>query len=119
MSHSTRNRKLIFGLMFAMIGMRLLIFALGIAGIIEWTPPASASMLSWVLPVGMPLVMITVMLLLGRKRMEVHPQMQQDSDSMPLSEILKERLACGEITGGQYEEMKRILRKEDDLCFVD
>jgi len=111
MGHSSRNRKLVFGLMFAMIGMRLLIFVLGIAGIIAWAPSPSASIMSWILPVGMPVAMIFVMLLLGRKRMVVHPQMQLDLDTMPLSEILQERLARGEITQKQFEEMKRILNE--------
>jgi uncharacterized membrane protein len=45
--------------------------------------------------------------------MAVHPQMPLDSDTMPLSEILQERLARGEITQKQFEEMKRILRDKE------
>jgi len=85
MDHSSRNRKLIFGLMFAMIGMRLLIFALDVSGIIAWGTSLGVSVLSWMLPVGMPVAMISVMLLLGRKKMAANSQMPQARIVPPFS----------------------------------
>ena len=115
MDHSSRNRKLIFELMFAMIGMRLLIFALDVSGIIAWGPSLGVSVLSWILPVGMPVAMISITLLFGRKKMAANSQTPQASDSVPLSQVLQERLARGEISEGQYEEMKRILRDKEHV----
>jgi uncharacterized membrane protein len=108
--NSSRNRKLIFGLMFAMIGIRLLIFALATFGAITWAPPLGASILSWIMPVGMPLVMISFMLLYGRKRM-MPRQMKHEPDDAPLLDILQRRFALGQITKEQYEEMKVILKR--------
>ena len=107
--NSSRNRKLIFGFMFAMIGVRLLMFALATVGVITWSPPIGASILSWIVPVGMPVVMISFMLLYGRKRM-MSPQMKHGLDDAPLLVILQRRFALGQITKEQYEEMKMILR---------
>lgn len=108
MINSSRIRKLIFGLMFTMIGVRLLLFALATMGVITWVAPLSMSVLSWILPVGMPIVMMSLMLLLGRRGM-MHHQMAHGSDDAPLLEILQKRFALGEITKDQYEEMKRVL----------
>ncbi|MGP8068782.1 MAG: hypothetical protein ACLP5V_02705 [Candidatus Bathyarchaeia archaeon] len=105
---SSRNRKLIFGFMFGMIGVRLLMFALATVGVITWAPPIGASILSWIVPVGMPLAMISFMLLYGRKRM-MSPQMKRGQDDAPLLDILQRRLALGQITKKQYEGMKMIL----------
>lgn len=107
MDHSSRNRKLIFGLMFAMIGMRLLIFALDVSGIIVWGSSLGVSALSWILPVGMPVAIISAMLLLGRKRMPPHPQTPQDSRPVPLTEILRERLARG-------RDLRRAVRGDEE-----
>ena len=41
--NSSRNQKLIFELMFAMIGGRLLIFLLASVGVITWVAPLGAS----------------------------------------------------------------------------
>ena len=92
-----------------MIGARLLMFALATAGVITWAPPIGASILSWIVPVGMPVVMISFMLLYGRKRM-MFPQMKHGLDDAPLLDILQRRFALGQITKEQYEEMKIILR---------
>lgn len=91
-----------------MIGVRLLIFALATVGVITWAPPLGASILSWIMPVGMPVVMISFMLLYGRKRM-IPRQMKRGPDDAPLLDILQTRFALGEITKKQYEEMKVIL----------
>ncbi|MGP8068975.1 MAG: hypothetical protein ACLP5V_03710 [Candidatus Bathyarchaeia archaeon] len=106
---NSRNRKLIFGAMFAMIGVRVLMFALATVGVITWAPPMGASILSWIVPFGMPLVMISFMLLYGHKRM-MSPQMKHGPDDAPLPDILQRRFALGQITKEQYEEMKIILR---------
>lgn len=94
--------------MFAMIGIRLLMFALATVGVIAWTPPLGASILSWIIPVGMPLVMISFMLLSGRRR-TMPRQMRHGPDDVPLLDILQRRFALGQITKKQYEEMKVIL----------
>lgn len=112
MARQSRNRKIVFGLMSAMIGGRLLVFALGIIGLIDWSPPLGASVLSWIIPVVMPLVMITAMLLMGRGGPMQHQQTVQGPDDMTISEILRRRLALGEITKDQYEEIKRILSQD-------
>lgn len=110
MISSSRNRRITFILMFAIMGVRLLIFTLDIAGIITWGPYLGVSILSWILPVGMPAAVMIIMLLRGRKKMGMHPQMPKDL-TIPLSEILRERLDRGEITKDQYSEMKKILDK--------
>jgi uncharacterized membrane protein len=110
--NSSRNRKLIFGAMFAMIGVRVLMFALATVGVITWAPPMGASILSWIVPVGMPVVMISFMLLYGRKRM-MSPKMKHGLDDEPLLDILQKRFALGEITKDQYEDMRRILQGEE------
>jgi hypothetical protein len=70
--------KLLFLLMFSMIGIRLGIFVLSTVGMIAWAPPLGASVLSWILPVGMPILMISYMLLFRRRMM--HQQMTHSSD---------------------------------------
>lgn len=71
--------KLMLVLMVGMIGVRLSIFALSMVGIIAWAPPMGASVLSWIVPVGMPIVMISYMLLFRRRGMM--RQMMQGSDN--------------------------------------
>ena len=71
--------KLLFLLMFGMIGIRLGIFALSSLGIIAWAPPMGASVLSWILPVAMPVVMISYMLLYRRRQM-MQQRMTHGSD---------------------------------------
>ncbi len=109
--NSSRNRRLIFGFMFAMIGVRLLMFALATVGVITWAPPMGASIMSWIVPVAMPVVMISFMLLYGRKRM-MPTQMKHGLDDAPLLDILQRQFALGQITKEQYEEMKMILNEK-------
>jgi hypothetical protein len=72
--------KLMLVLMVGMIGVRLSIFALSMVGIIAWAPAmGGASVLSWIVPVGMPIVMISYMLLFRRRGMM--RQMTQGSDN--------------------------------------
>jgi len=105
--------KLLFVLMFGMIGMRLGIFALGTVGVIAWAAPLGASVLSWILPVGIPIVMISYMLLFRRRGMMRQQMTHGSDDATPLKEILHKRLALGEITKNQYEDMRRILLGEE------
>jgi uncharacterized membrane protein len=105
--------KLLFVLMFSMIGIRLGVFALSMIGVIAWAPPLGASVVSWIVPVGMPVVMISYMLLFGRRRMMQQQMTHGSDDRMPLNEILKNRFALGEITKEQYENMRRILLSEE------
>lgn len=107
MINSSRNRKLAIGLMSAMIGIRLLIFALGTVGVITWGPSLNASMVSWIVPVAMPMVIISLMLLTGRRGMM--GRMTRAAYDTPLLEITQRRLALGEITKKQYEEVIRVL----------
>ena len=95
-----------------MIGGRLLLFSLDALGLITWAPPLGTSIMSWIIPVGMPLVMITVMLLFGRGAS--HKQMMNGSEDAPLSEILQNKLALGEITEHQYEAIMRVLSDEKE-----
>jgi hypothetical protein len=71
--------KLLFLLMFGMIGIRFGMFVLSSLGIIAWATPTSASVLSWILPVGMPVVMISYMLLFRRRQM-MQQRMTHTSD---------------------------------------
>jgi len=71
--------KLLFLLMFGMIGIRFSMFVLSTVGIVAWAPPFDASVLSWIVPVGMPLVMISYMLLFRRRGMM--QQMAHGSDN--------------------------------------
>ncbi len=105
--------KLMFVLMFGMIGIRLGIFALGTVGVIAWTPPLGASVLSWIVPVGMPIVMISYMLLFRRRGMMQQQMTHGSDDAMPLKEILQKRFALEEITKDQYNDMRRILLGEE------
>ena len=75
----SRKSKLLFVLMFSMIGIRLGIFVLSTVGMIPWAPPLGESVLLWVVPVGMPIVMISYMLLFRRKGM-MQQQMTHGSD---------------------------------------
>jgi len=72
--------KLLFLLMFGMIGIRLGIFVLSTVGTIAWAPPMGASVLSWIVPVGMPVVMISYMLLFRRRQM-MQQRMTHTSDA--------------------------------------
>jgi len=104
--------KLMFVLMFGMIGIRLGIFALGTVGVIAWAPPLGASVLSWIVPVGIPTVMISYMLLFRRRGMMKQQMTHGSDDATPLKEILQKRFALGEITKDQYEDMRRVLGEE-------
>jgi hypothetical protein len=75
----SRKSKLMFVLMFSMIAIRLGIFVLSTVGMMAWAPPLGASVLSWIVPVVMPIVMISYMLLFRRRGM-----MQQQSSTPQL-----------------------------------
>jgi hypothetical protein len=79
--------KLLFVLMFSMIGIRLGIFVLSAVGVIAWSPPLDASVLSWIVPVGMPIVMISYMLLFRRRRMQWQMAHVSDDATAPASSI--------------------------------
>lgn len=110
---SWKKRKIIFVLLFAMIGGRILISLLAMAGVIKWVSPlGGASELSWIIPIVVPVVLISIMLVTGRKIMTHPQQMARGMEDEPLSEILQKRFVRGEITKKQYDDMKRILQDE-------
>jgi uncharacterized membrane protein len=112
MTGRSEKSKLMFVAMFGMIGVRLSIFALSTVGLVAWAPRLGESVLSWIMPVGIPIVMISYMLLFRRRGMM--QQMRNSSDeATPLKEILQKRLALGEITKDQYEDMRRIILGEE------
>jgi len=114
--NSARNHKLVFGLMLTMIGIRFALFALAALGLITTVLPFGASVLSWIVPVVMPLIVISVMLVTGRRGMMMKHQQQVTpaSDKEPLLEILQKRLASGQITKAQYEKIKKVLLDEEN-----
>ena len=72
------------GLMLGMIGIRLSMFALGMMGVITFAGPMDDSIISWILPVGMPLVMIVLMLAFRRRQM-MRQRMTHTSDDATLT----------------------------------
>jgi putative membrane protein len=106
--------------MVAVIGLRFLTFALATLGAIS--PPLNTSgplnssgsnliVMSWIVPVVMPLIMITLVLIFRRRGPMPLMSKHASDDETPL-EILKRRFARGEITKEQYEDMKRTLLEE-------
>jgi len=112
--------KVLVGVMVAVIGLRFLTFALATLGAIS--PPLNTSgplnssgsnliVMSWIVPVVMPLIMITLVLIFRRRGPMPLMSKHASDDETPL-EILKRRFARGEITKEQYEDMKRTLLEE-------
>jgi uncharacterized membrane protein len=112
---SQRSRKLIIGLMVAMMGAHFLVLGIGATGLIAG---GALSSLSWIMPIGMVLVVIVLMLVVGPRRMMRGHMGLQTEDAGPL-EILQKRFARDEITKNQYEETKRILQQDADASSAD
>lgn len=107
--NSSKNRKLVIGLMFAMMGGRFLVFGLAAAGLINWG--GSSLGLSLIMPVGMAIVLILFVVLLGPGRM-MRQHMGPDAASPSPLEVLQTRFARGEVTQEQYAQMKRVLEQD-------
>jgi uncharacterized membrane protein len=110
-----RSRKLIIGLMLAMMGAHFLILGIGATGLIAG---GALSSLSWIMPIGMVLVMVILMLVVGPRRM-MRGHMGLHADDAGLLDILQKRFASGEITKDQYEEMKQVLQQDADASSAD
>jgi len=113
MTGRSGKSKLMLVAMFGMIGVRLSIFALSTVGLIAWAPRLGESVLSWIVPIGIPIVMISYMLLFRRRGMMQQQMRGSSDDATPLKEILQKRFALGEIKKDQYEDMGRILLGEE------
>ena len=108
---SSKKRKSIFVLLFAMIGGRILISLLAMTGVIKWVSPlGGTSEISWIIPIVVPVVLISIMLVTGRKMTTHQQQIARGTEDELLSEILQKRFARGEITKKQYDNIKRILQ---------
>jgi uncharacterized membrane protein len=94
MFSAQRSRRLIIGLMLAMMGAHFLVLAIGATGLIAG---GALSSLSWIMPVGMASVVIVMMLVLGPRRMMRHHMGLAAEDAAPL-DLLQKRFARGEIT---------------------
>ena len=92
------------GLMMAVMGGRMLVFALAALGVISWGGSAGTS---FMLLVMIPMLVIVVMMRFGRKGMAGH-SMSGGSHETPV-ELLQKRYVRGELTRDAYEEMKRAL----------
>jgi uncharacterized membrane protein len=109
MLNSSRSRKLVIGLMFAMMSARLLVFGLAAAGLITWG--GSWLDMSWIMPFGMAIVVILFVVLRGPRRIMRQYMGLAAADATPL-DVLQKRFARGEITQGQYEQMKQVLQQD-------
>lgn len=102
-----RASKLVIGLMLAMIGAHLVIFALAAAGVVRGSFGSSGGL--WGLLMLIPIAVIILMLVFGRRQM-MHQPLPSNATGSP-AEILQQRFARGEITKDQYEEMEHVLRE--------
>jgi uncharacterized membrane protein len=102
--NSARNRKIVIGVMVALMAARITVFVLGAVGVLTWGSSGGGA--SWLPFVMVPIMVIVVMLMLGRRGMMHH--MMSGSAETPL-ELLQKRFVRGELTSDEYEKMKRAL----------
>jgi uncharacterized membrane protein len=96
MMSMSRQGKVVLVLMVGIIAVRLLIFALQIMGLIAFAGfgAGNASIITWILPVAMPLVVITYLLVSGRRGM-MGRMASHGSDPETALQILQKRFALG------------------------
>ena len=100
-----RTRRTVIGLMVAVMGARMVVLALAAVGVMSWGGSGQAA--SWMPLVLLPMLVIVLVLLFGR-RGTMHHLMFGSAPETPL-ELLQRRFARGELTKEEYEEMKNTL----------